>query len=282
MRHWLRRLYYLLPPAWRFAARQAWYAPIDIWERLAGRRLPLTPPRGWIFTGSGDFHRSGQQVVNLCCELADLQPSHRVLDVGSGIGRIAVALTSALDARQGGGYEGFDIVPLGVRWCQKHISTRFPHFRFQCIQLANDLYRAQGITTAHFTFPFPDTAFDLVIVNSVFTHMLPQEIRHYLKEIRRVLRPGGHCWATFFLYDPDETAIHFRNPGFVFPHDFGHYRLMDKQVQSANVALSEGWLTEQARRAGLQAQHVRYGYWRSGASEAPDRFFQDIVVWTTA
>ncbi len=282
MRHWLRRLYYLLPPTWRFVARRVWYAPIDIWERFAGRRLLLTPPRGWIFTGSGDFHRSGQQIVNLCHELANLQPSHCVLDVGSGIGRVAVALTSVLDARQGGRYEGFDVASLGVRWCQKHVSTRFPHFRFQCIPLANDLYRTQGMAAADFTFPYPDAAFDLVIVNSVFTHMLPQEIAHYLQEISRVLSPGGCCWATFFLYDPDEASVHFRNPRFVFPYDFGYYRLMDKQVQSANVALSEGWLMEQAFRAGLRTLHVRYGYWRYGFSEAPDRFFQDIVVWTTA
>ncbi len=281
MHNGLRRLYYLLPPTWRFAARWLWYAPVDVWERLAGHRPPLTPPRGWIFTGSGDFHRSGRQIVGLCRELANLQASHRVLDVGSGIGRIAVALTSVLDARQGGGYEGFDIVPLGVRWCQRHISTRFPNFRFRHIPLANDLYRARGREATDFTFPYPEAAFDLVIVNSVFTHMRPQEIVRYLEEIRRVLRPGGHCWATFFLYNPGEAAVHFGNPGFAFPYDFGHYRLMDKQVQSANVALSKAWLMEQASRAGLRAQHVQYGYWRSGSSQAPDRFFQDIVVWTT-
>ena len=38
-----------------------------------------------------------------------------------------------------------------------------------------------------------------VFLTSVFTHMLPPEVRHYLREVRRVLRPQGRCLMTFLL-----------------------------------------------------------------------------------
>ena len=79
----LRKLYYFLPPAWRFLARRLYYLPVDLYEGWSGRRDALTPPRGLIYTGSGDFRAQGEKMRNDLIELAGLQPHHRVLDVGS-------------------------------------------------------------------------------------------------------------------------------------------------------------------------------------------------------
>jgi SAM-dependent methyltransferase len=40
-----------------------------------------------------------------------------------------------------------------------------------------------------------------VFLISVFTHMYPKDIRHYLKLIERQLKPGGKLFATFFIND---------------------------------------------------------------------------------
>ena len=48
-------------------------------------------------------------------DLGGLKPEHRVLDIGSGIGRVAIPLTEYLNEK--GSYEGFDVVELGVNWC---------------------------------------------------------------------------------------------------------------------------------------------------------------------
>ncbi len=267
----LRKLYYALPAPWRFAARRLWYAPLDLWDRLAGKRDPLTPPRGLIYTGRGDFRRSGQALLQRCIAWGGLQPHHAVLDVGSGIGRAAVALTTYLGPQ--GRYEGFDPVALGVRWCQRHISSRFPNFHFQHVPLANDLYTRQGQAATRFRFPYPDAAFDFAIVNSVFTHMLPEEVARYLAELARVMRPGGKVYATFFLYD-----VHGPMPstgkGFAFPFDYGHYRLMDRRVRSANVAIDAHWLEARLSEAGFAITHRFEGSWKGG--EGPD--FQDILI----
>ncbi|RMF67599.1 MAG: class I SAM-dependent methyltransferase, partial [Alphaproteobacteria bacterium] len=265
----LRKLYYALPASWRFVARRLWYAPADLWDRLAGKRDPLTPPRGLIYTGRGDFRRSGRALVRRCVEWGGLQPHHAVLDVGSGIGRAAVALTEYLDAR--GRYEGFDPVATGVRWCQRHISSRHPNFRFRHVPLANDLYTQAGEDARRFRFPYPAAAFDFAIVNSVFTHMLPDEIAHYLEELARVLRPGGRAYATFFLFEKNGPC---GMPGFAFPHDYGHYRLMDRRVRAANVAVAHAWLQEVLERHHFDLIHHFAGTWNGGAG--PD--FQDVLI----
>ena len=124
-----------------------------------------------------------------------ITPDSSVLDIGSGIGRIAIPLTSFLEK---GLYEGFDIMKPGIRWCQRNISTRFPHFKFIQVSLANDLYRNSGDAAAKFVFPSANDQFDLAIATSVFTHMLPEEVIQYVEEIHRVLKR----WKAYlpFLY----------------------------------------------------------------------------------
>jgi len=276
----LRSLYYALPPDLRLAARRLAYGPLDLWDYLTGRRLPLTPPRGMIYTGSGDFVRQGQQFLEYFIEYGGLLPHHDVLDVGSGIGRMAVPLTGYLEASAR--YEGFDVVPSGVKWCTRHISRQYPNFHFRYIPLENDLYTAGGAESADFAFPYPATAFDLVILTSVFTHMLPDQVAHYLAEIQRVLRPGGRVFATFFLIT-DDSESPAATPGrtFSFPYDYGHYRLMDERVRSANVAYRKKYLQELVRRigtsGGLRIRECRPGAW-SGRPETETLDFQDVVI----
>lgn len=268
-----RKLFYNLPPAWRFAARRLYYLPVDAWESLTGKRDELTPPRGMIFTGGGDFRRTGEMLREYFQEFCGLTPNGHVLDVGSGIGRSAIPLTKFLS--EDGSYDGFDVVQRGVDWCREHITSRFPNFRFRYIPLDNDLYRKGGASAVHFEFPYENDRFDLTVVNSVFTHMVPEEVENYLGEIYRVLAPGGVCYATFFLVD---KKMNGQFPeGFDFPHDHGHYRLMDEEVKSANVAFDEDFLKKEIARHGFRLRHLFHGSWR-GLPRKECKEFQDIVI----
>ena len=265
----------MLPPNWRFLARRVYYLPVDFYEEMTGKKDPLTPPRGLVFTGSGDFRQQGQKLLRYFIE-AGLQPGHRVLDIGSGIGRIAIPLTDYISAA--GNYEGFDVVPMGVKWCKENISSRFSHFNFQHIALSNDLYQMEGGTAANFHFPYRDNSFDFVILTSVFTHMLPDEVENYLNEIQRVLSPGGICFATFFLINEHAELQLRQQKAFQFPYDYGHYRLMDNKVKSANVAFGETYLRQRlALMKSLAIQHINYGYW-CGRKKEDCKDFQDIVL----
>ncbi len=105
-----------------------YYLPQDITDALLGRRNALTPPRRLMPVGDGDFKKTGDGFFKYFVELGGLKPNHRVLEVGCGIGRIAVPLTNLLTV---GNYEGFDIIPRSIEWCNKMISRRYTNFHFQ-------------------------------------------------------------------------------------------------------------------------------------------------------
>lgn len=271
----LRRLYYLLPPPARFWVRRLVYFPRDLFDLLAGRREPMIPPRGMIFTGAGDFKREGLKMRQYLVEETGLQPDHQILDIGSGIGRMAVALSGYLNEQ--GRYEGFDVVKKGVKWCQKNISSRFPNFHFRHIDLNNDLYKSSGGDASSFTFPYDEEQFDRIVLISVFTHMLPEEVAHYLIEISRVIKENGRCLATFFVLNEESKRLMEQQSHFNFPYDHGHYRLMSERVKSANVAFEERYLKKIAEAAGLEVEHFFPGHW-CGREVNDCKDFQDIMI----
>ena len=55
--------------------------------------------------------------------------------------------------------------------------------------------------------PFADGGFDLVLLKSVFTHMVPDDVRRYLVEISGVLKPGGCSVITFFLLNQESRRF---------------------------------------------------------------------------
>lgn len=272
-----RQFYYFLSPKLRFWARRLFYLPYDTWTLITGKRDPLVPPRGMIFIGSGDFVKQGKHLAELLISQTQLKPEGRVLDVGCGIGRLAVPLTRYLN--EDGVYEGFDIVQFGIDWCTEHISSRFPNFRFRCVSLKNDLYNLDTQKEAkEFVFPYPHDYFDSVVLTSVFTHMMPDDVRSYLKQIAAVLRKGGKCMATFFIIN-DEVKRYMESDGarFVFKYSYDGYYLMHSTVKEANIAFDEDYLKRMIADCGLSAEKICHGRW-AGGKDALD--FQDVVILT--
>jgi SAM-dependent methyltransferase len=167
---------------------------------------------------AGDFIDQGQRFLSHFRLIGGLERHHRVLEIGCGAGRIARALAGYLE--EGGSYEGLDLSAGSITWCQKNITPNFPYFRFHHADLFNGTYNPTGrVNPEEFGFPFAKHCFDFAILTSVFTHMLPKTMEHYVAELARVLRPGGRTFATFFLLnDVQEMAARVsRNAGFVFP-----------------------------------------------------------------
>jgi ubiquinone/menaquinone biosynthesis C-methylase UbiE len=270
----LRRIYYGLTPGMRRKARRLVFLPSDL---LRSRKQGLQPPRGKVFIGSGDFIQRGKEQVQLLRMHAGLRPDHRVLDVGSGIGRTAVALMDVL--RPPGGYEGFDVVKEGVEWCDQHITATHPWFRFTHVDLVNDLYNLRGEEAATFRFPYGDDVFDVIYLFSVFTHMTKPDVGRYLQEIARVMKPGGRCLATFFLYTPaTEAALERNDKAFRFPVTGEGFRLMDAQVKGANIAFALDTLDAMVQHSGLRRTALYEGYWRDQRFKREGHEFQDVVI----
>ncbi len=272
----LRNLFYAFPPSMRYWVRRIYYLPTDIYEGATGKRHPLQPPKGIIYTGSGDYLKESYKRLEQLKKHCELKSSSHILDIGSGIGRIAVPLTEYLD--HSGKYEGFDVVKLGVDWCKKNISSQFPQFNFRYIPLMNDLYRSDGADPATFRFPYDDNSFDSCVVNSVFTHMVPEEVSHYMSELSRVLKKGGKGIVTFFIYDDNYNPDTIKSYDFQFRYDYEHYRLMDKKVKSANVAYKENYLkNELLQKNGLKEIKRINGFWPTGKRRHEIDDFQDVV-----
>ena len=52
MKKKVRNIWYLLSSKQRFIIRRLYYYPIDIYEKIRGKRHKYVPPRGYIYTGS--------------------------------------------------------------------------------------------------------------------------------------------------------------------------------------------------------------------------------------
>lgn len=259
----------------RLAIRRVAFSPLDLFDFLTGRRDPLVPPRGLWFVGGGHFRDN--QFLESFVGHCDLQPHHRVLDVGCGIGKQAVALAHYLDPTRGGSYEGFDIVEEGVAWCQREITSRFPDFRFRHVDVFNKHYNPQGkVTPSQWKFPYSDAEFDFACLISVFTHMLPDAVRNYIKEISRVLKPGAKSFISFFLLnDTSRQLIAEGQTTIPLTHERGEYSVLDPEFPETTVGLSENFVKECYYESGLDVSSINYGSW-CGRSEA--KFYQDIIV----
>jgi SAM-dependent methyltransferase len=268
-------------PLWRRAARRVrdaayWLAtPVDRVVRWRDRaRLPPAHLRIYYYRtwNPAAFVRQCQ-VTRAELVSRGLRPEHRLLDIGSGIGNLALALSDYLR----GGYDGIEIHPEAVAWCQRAITPRHPAFRFHRADLVSRAYNPRGAGQASdYRFPFPDRRFDFVFLSSVFTHMLPDGVEHYIREIARVLAPGGTCVATFFLLNDQSRAAVEAGRSFMsfgVGHPSGLCRLHDAAVPEAAVALEETFVRRIHDAAGLRIADVRRGRWWSG-----ERHDQDVVT----
>jgi SAM-dependent methyltransferase len=223
------------------------------------------------FVGQGDFRAAGTEFRRHFVELGGLQPHHDVLDVGSGIGRMAFGLADWLTGR----YEGFDVVPDAVDWCQRRITPRHPNFRFQLADIRNSEYNPRGRVEAdEYRFPYDDGSFDFAFLTSVFTHMLPPAVDNYLAELGRVVRGGGRLFATYYLVDDHSRArLDESYPNLRFDH--GDYVTSEPGRPEAAVGLLENWVRRAHERHGLPIEGIFGGRW-CGRERATS--YQDIVI----
>ena len=249
---------------------------LDKLEVLIGKRDELTPPRRMVDSIGGDFKQAGEEFLQHFLKLGDLKPNSRVLDVGCGCGRMAVPLTRYLTAE--GGYWGFDIVEENVRWCQKNLEPRYPNFHFVVADVYNKNYRPKGRDqAAAYRFPYEDAFFDLVSLTSVFTHMLTADMQNYLREISRVLKPGGRALMTFFLLNQESKGLLSQGQGKVkFPYARQDCMVSEQDFPETAVAFEESFIRQNyaARRLDI-IEPIRYGNW-CGRNQWLS--FQDIVV----
>ena len=227
--------------------------------------------------GYGDPWVIGQIYLGYFVEAAGLKPHERVLDVGCGVGRMALPLARYLSSA--GSYDGFDINAEFVAWCREKIAARYPNFHFHHADIFNPAYNLSGRWQAsQYRFPFTDRSFDFVVAMSLFTHMLPDGVENYLAEIVRVLRPGGRCLISLLLLDEENTRLVDEGRAmFTLPNRHGTYRTESKEIPEGVVSYDLDYLRGLLREHGLTlSEPVRFGNWSGRQHEVIEG--QDFLV----
>lgn len=243
---------------------------------LHNRFMPQ-PDAGSVFVGDGDFRAVGAEFLGHFIRLGGLKPEHRVLDIGCGIGRMAVPLTQYLDVETGR-YSGLDPVEGGIAWCRRFVTPVYPNFTFQRLDIAHNLYNPQGkISGEALKLPYADRQFDFVIMTSVVTHLPPDEVLVHLSEVARLLKPGGRLFMTAFVVDrvAAENMSGRRDPRLAFVRDGnGPCWFVPDMPPLAAVGFDDGFLDQALEKAGLAVAFKSLGHWRGQDAN----HYQDVYV----
>lgn len=239
------------------------------------RFLPEPDPRQ-IFVGDGNFREIGAEFLGHLVRIGGLQPDDRVLDIGSGLGRIAIPLTQYLSATTT--YLGLDPAKEGIAWSQRHVTPTYPNFRFKHLDVAHEIYNPNGLHRGEtLVLPVGDRSIDFAFMVSVVTHLPPAEVIVYAREAFRVLAPGGRLFITNFMMDESAQAPGVKDPRCDFKRSGdGPDWYIDQATKYGAVAFDDGWLESVLTQAGFRIALRSLGHWR-GTRAA---HYQDIIVAT--
>lgn len=209
----------------------------------------------------------------------------RVLDIGCGTGLVGIAAQHLV--ADGGKYVGLEIQKQNIDFCRAHYAG-WPNYQFVQFDVHNPAYRSADGNKA--PWPLDDGAFDLVTALSVWTHLRQEDATFYMKEVSRVLAPGGKAIITFFVLDEQyNSSVAGRDdkPG-RFHRTAKSMWVFDTPAYGSKDWLSPRWahIPEQAvgvrpkaleamlADAGMRLVEMHPGKWR----EVPGLYFQDVLV----
>jgi SAM-dependent methyltransferase len=239
--------------AWTPLAALDWLAARPFREF---RRLPPSAMRARVGVGNRIVFNhpyfleyGARTVVELAWE-GVLQRSTRLLDLGCGCGRLASALR-----RYGfeGAYVGVDVDREMVAWCRANLASE--DFAFEHVDRFSEVYNPSGSRSLK-PIPADDRSQDLVVAQSLFTHVLEPELRWYLREAARVLAPGGALYVGVFCIEDlrDHGLLESR---WNLVHRMGGAHCESIEYPEAAVGYERELLLGACADAGLEAAEVR-------------------------
>jgi SAM-dependent methyltransferase len=234
--------------------------PLDSISRMINGKRGLPPLRIRRHSGAlATFETSAASVLGFVNGAVGVDPGDRILDIGCGVGAVALQLRGYL---QGGTYTGLDVHRPSIEWARRNIQRGAGRFRFVLADLRSGQYNPRGtLGAAGYRFPFGDGSFDLVLAKSVFTHLRPLETENYIREIARVLSPGGHALLTFFLLTPERGPLAPERGSLAFPHGEGPWRYHDAATPERACAYEAEYIMRLLEENGLElARPVLYGH----------------------
>jgi SAM-dependent methyltransferase len=134
-----------------------------------------------------------------------------------------------------------------IAWCREHLASGT--MRFEHADVYNSLYNPNG-SREPYRLPVEDASTDVVTSQSLYTHLLADDVRRYTEESARVLAPGGTMAMTVFCLEHVRSSPEFGGR-WTFEHRVGDAFVESRRVPEAAVAYEEDFLIELARDAGF-------------------------------
>ncbi len=265
-----------LPPHSIITLRPKTSAGAALGLRYLHRLTTPRPEDSAIQSVGGGYEAVAQEYLTYMIELAGLAPGARVLEVGCGIGRMALGLSAYL--AEGGSYTGLDVMQPALEVARSTFRAHpvASRFVFRHLDVYNGWYNPAGTMSArdvqlaqHVEGPV-----DFIFMTSLLTHLFPPDMAHYLEQCRRVLRPGGTVLATSWIMD-DRTKAATRAGRAAIPfRELSGYWVESEANPEGALAHEESTLLAAIADAGLRIVRRIPGFW----SGAPGLAFQDLLV----
>jgi SAM-dependent methyltransferase len=176
-----------------------------------------------------------------------------ILDIGSGCGRWAHWLRdyNFRGRRFTGSYVGIDIDEEAIAWCRRNYDAE--RFRFHHSPHSSESYSQHGEKVSHYRIPEPDGTFDLVVSNSLLTHVLDAELRNYVEESYRLLKAGGAMMHSHFNLEHLPASYGTRH---TFQHAIGNAFVESLKQPEAAVAYRTEYLFKLAKEVGFKTCEI--------------------------
>jgi SAM-dependent methyltransferase len=153
-------------------------------------------------TDDETYVNSALQQISELKQYSPLSQNTSILDFGSGQGRLAIGLLQCCPDL--GNYTGIDTDLCAIKWCKRWIHKYHTNYTFIHVDAHNARYNPTAIHRPKL--PILENTFDVIFLNSVFSHMLSDDVAFYLNQLNKGLKPGGIIYLTAFIEEdvPDE------------------------------------------------------------------------------
>jgi ubiquinone/menaquinone biosynthesis C-methylase UbiE len=220
----------------------------------------ITPPKQ-------SFFEIPHQFWDYLIQLGGIQKTSSILEIGCGRGHLAQHVAEYLT--EAGNYFGCDTDRKNIEWCRTEIAASHPHCTFQSISHSHHSHGSRK------SLPYENGKFDVVFASSFFLKLSAEEARHYIAEISRVLKVGGCCLVTCFLWNPAiDNLIKSGKTQIKNASNSGEYFNLQNFTHEHAIAYPESQMIQWHEHYKLPIKHILYGNWSGNVAE---NAHQDLI-----